>query len=150
MEENVKKKLTITILLAVLACLFFGSGMYVGAATKTGAGSQNDPVVSMSYLEYRLSKLEKGSTAAGGSSVTSGFEKVTLEFGERLIPGEGGVIVLYSGACTAVGKGVINLTEAKAIRESENVPAYSQILAPDDSSGVVASEKSVVFVTRGK
>ena len=144
-----KKKILISALLVVAACVFFGSGMYVGAATKTGAGSQNDPVVSLSYLEYRLEKLGKGGTL-GDAGMTGGYEKVTLEYGERLIPGEGGVIIVYSGSCTAVGKGLIDLKDAKIVQESSNVPAYCQMLAPDSSSGVVASEKAVVFVVRGE
>ena len=146
---NMKKKILISALIVGFACVFFGSGMYVGAATKTGAGSQNDPVVSMSYLEYRLEKLGKGGSS-DDSGTTGGYEKVTLEYGERLIPGEGGVIIVYSGSCTAVGKGLVDLKDAKMIQESSGVPAYSQMLAPDSSSGVVASEKAVVFVIRGK
>ena len=34
-----RKKIVITLVIAAFACIFFGSGMYVGAATKTGAGS---------------------------------------------------------------------------------------------------------------
>ena len=151
-----RKKVMFLVISVIAACLFFGSGVYVGAASKNGAGSQNDPVVSLSYLEYRLGQLEDSlgksgskSNQAGGTGYVSDFEKVTLERGERIIPGEGGVLVLYSGACTVVGKG-INTTDAKALNESETVPAYSQILIVDASSGIVASEKSVIFLSKGK
>ena len=147
-----KKKIIVLIISVVLASIFFGSGMYVGAATKSGAGSQNDPVVSLSYLEYRLSQLEgkTGNTGTNNSSVKKNFEKKTIERGERLLPGEGGVIVLYSGACTAVGKGLVNLTEGSIISESNNIPAYSEMLVPSGDSGVVASETTVLFVIYGK
>ena len=158
-----KKKLVVFLVALVIAGTMFGSGMYVGAAVKSGAGSQNDPVVSLSYLEYRLSELENSVSAAQGRGTSSsnrdgnkeensftGFEKVTLARGERLMPGEGGVIVLYSGACTAIGKGLVDVTNAKIITESNSIPAYSQMLVPEDTVGVVASEATILFVIRGK
>ncbi|MBR5178557.1 MAG: hypothetical protein IKW90_07160 [Lachnospiraceae bacterium] len=151
-----RKKIIVLIISVVLASAFFGSGMYVGAATKSGAGSQNDPVVSLSYLEYRLGQLEgktgtSNSTGAGQvTSETTGYEKITIGRGERSMPGEGGVIVLYSGACTVVGKGVMNITSGTIITEGSTVPAYSQILVPDRDSGVVASESTVLFVLYGE
>lgn len=144
-----KKKIIVLIILIVLASIFFGSGMYVGAATKSGAGSQNDPVVSLSYLEYRLSQLE-GETGTNTTQVQKNFEKKTIERGERLLPGEGGVIVLYSGACTAVGKGLVDLTGGTVISESTAIPAYSEMLVPSGDSGVVAAETTVLFVIYGK
>ena len=137
-----KKKFLFIILAAVIASLGFGSGFYAGAATKNGAGSQNDPVVTLSYLEYRL-----GETGSGAAAQTTGTEKVTIERGERLMPGNGSIIVIYSGACSAVGR-LIDTTAAKAVSEGEEVSAYSQILVPEDSSGVVASKTTVIYVLR--
>ena len=145
-----KKRILVFVLAAVLVGGLFGSGMYVGAATKNGAGSQNDPVVTLSYLEYRLGKQGMNDASSDAGIGTGGFEKVNLSKGERCMPGEGGVIVLYSGACTAVGKGLIDSTNAKIIYESSGVPAYSQLLAPDGTCGVVASEATVLFVAKGK
>ena len=147
-----KKKIIVLIISVVLASLFFGSGLYVGAAAKSGAGSQNDPVVSLSYLEYRLGQLEgkTGNTGTDTTPVQKNFEKKTIERGERLLPGEGGVIVLYSGACTAVGKGLVDLTGGTVISESTAIPAYSEMLVPSGDSGVVASETTVLFVIYGK
>ena len=145
-----KKRILIFALAAVFAGVLFGSGMYVGAATKNGAGSQNDPVVTLSYLEYRLGKQGANNTSSDAGTGSGGFEKVTLSKGERCMPGEGGVIVLYSGACTAVGKGLIDTTNAKIIYESSSVPAYSQLLAPDGTCGVVASADTVLFISKGE
>ena len=150
-----KKKIIVLIISVLLASVFFGSGIYVGAASKSGAGSQNDPVVSLSYLEYRLGQLEgKTGTAsgnnAGAGQGASGYEKTNIERGERCLPGEGGVVVLYSGSCTVVGKGVLDITAGSVIPEGSTVPAYSQILVPDANSGVVASESTVLFVCAGK
>ena len=163
-----KKKIIVLIISVLLASVFFGSGVYVGAASKSGAGSQNDPVVSLSYLEYRLGQLEgKTGTASGNNAGVGetgiasgnnagvgqsalGYKKTSIERGERCLPGEGGVVVLYSGACTVVGKGVLDLTAGSVIPEGSTVPAYSQILVPDGNSGVVASESTVLFVCAGK
>jgi len=134
-----QKRILIALIFAAVAGLLCSSGLDAGAATTKGAGSQNDPVVSLSYLEYRLSKLENGGKTGNTSS------KVTLERGKRLMPGEGKVVVVYSGACTVVGKAV-DTTSAALLSEGSQVPLYSQILLPDGSSGVVASETTVVYI----
>ena len=134
-----QKKVLIALIFAAVAGLLCSSGLDAGAATTKGAGSQNDPVVSLSYLEYRLSKLDNGGTSKTASS------KVTLDRGKRLLPGEGKVIVVYSGACTVVGKAV-DTTSASLINEGSQVPLYSQILLPDGGSGVVASETTVIYI----
>ena len=145
-----KKRIIMILAAAVAACIVFGGGVYVGAASN-GAGSQNDPVVSLSYLEYRLEQLGttgQGNTAAS-SKLATGYKKTELARGERFMPGEGGVIILYSGTCTAVGN-IIDLSSSAVLRESSKVPAYSEILVPDNASGVVASEKTVLFVIPGE
>ena len=139
-----KKKIIMIIAVTVAACILFGGGVYVGAASN-GAGSQNDPVVSLSYLEYRLEQL---GDVGQGSTVTQP-KKTELARGERFMPGEGGVIVLYSGKCTAVGN-LLDLSSSSVLKESSAIPAYSQILVPDNASGVVASEKTVLFVIPGE
>jgi hypothetical protein len=141
-----KKKIIVILAVTVAACLIFGGGVYVGAAT-SGAGSQNDPVVSLSYLDYRLENLN---ISGNSGSPVNGYEKVTLSRGERYLPGEGGVIVLYSGSCTVIGKGIINLSASTVLAESSNVPAYSQMLVPDTSSGIVAAESTILYVVSGK
>ena len=148
-----KKKILMVLAATLIACMLFGGGVYVGVASN-GAGSQNDPVVSLSYLEYRLEQLgSTGNTGETGTAASSklatGYKKTELSRGERFMPGEGGIIVLYSGKCTVVGN-VIDLSSAKALGESGSVPAYSQILVPDNASGVVASEKTVLFVIPGE
>lgn len=145
-----KKKIIMIIAVTVAACILFGGGVYVGAASN-GAGSQNDPVVSLSYLEYRLEQL---GDVGQGSTVTrpklaAGYKKTELARGERFMPGEGGVIVLYSGKCTVVGN-LLDLSSSSVLKESSAIPAYSQILVPDNASGVVASEKTVLFVIPGE
>ena len=141
-----KRKIIVILAVTVAACLIFGGGVYVGAAA-SGAGSQNDPVVSLSYLDYRLENLN---ISGNSGSAGNGYEKVTLSRGERYFPGEGGVIVLYSGSCTVIGKGIINLSASTMLTESSNVPAYSQMLVPDTSSGIVAAESTILYVVSGK
>ncbi len=145
-----KKKTIMIIAVTMAACILFGGGVYVGAASN-GAGSQNDPVVSLSYLEYRLEQLNgagQGSTSVQ-PELSSGYKKTELARGERFMPGEGGVIVLYSGKCTAVGN-LLDLSSSSVLKESSGIPAYSQVLVPDNMSGVVASEKTVLYVIPGE
>lgn len=150
MRKILKPKIIIVMVAVVIASIGFGSGFYVGAATTNGAGSQNDPVVTLSYLDYRLGKLGAVEETPENNTVQSGnrTEKVTIELGERLMPGEGSIIIIYSGSCTAVGNALIDTTSAKSVREGMQVSPYSQILIPDDSSGVVAAESTVIYVLR--
>lgn len=141
-----KKRVIVLIVCFIAAGAVFGGGVYVGAAT-SGAGSQNDPVVSLSYLEYRLENLERGGMSGDGGT-NSAYRRVELSRGERLMPGEGNTIVLYSGSCTAVGStGLVGLTNAEIYYESYSVPLYNVCLVPDDMSGIVAGTDTVVFLS---
>ncbi len=162
--KRLNKKSLIVIVAFALAGIMFCGGIAVGAATTAGPGSQNDPVVSKSYLEYRLEKLQteiengtgtkaSDSSAVGvnpaAASAFGKYERVELTRGERLMPGEGSTIILYSGSCTAVGAaGLVNLTDATVYKESYSIPMYNICLVPDDASGIVAGSTAVVFVGR--
>jgi len=141
----VKRKIIFAAVLVTAACVFFGTGFYAGSAATSGAGSQNDPVVSLSYLEYRLEQLEGGSGGKGGN-LSGGAVRLELKEGERYFPGEGSLAVVYSGSCAITGGTAADLTAGKQIGAGEKLPLYSQILIPEDDCGLAASDNSVLFV----
>lgn len=135
-----KRRIILCIAIVVLAGVLFGSGMMVGAATN-GAGSQNDPVVSLSYLDYRLGKLEGG--AAGG------YSKVVLNKGDSYTPGDGSTFIVYSGNASVIGEeGLINVSEGTLFQKDYSVVLYNQFLATDNTSGIRAESKVVLYVQK--
>ena len=160
-----KRRHVILIISAVIAAgIFFGSGVLVGATT-TGAGSQNDPVVTLSYLEYRFSKLvdELGrgvSSASGGSaerdnqSVNSGdksavnhYREMNLAKNDSLYPGKGSSIIIYSGNAMVIGKeGLVDMTGGELFTEGCSTVLYHEFLVPSDNCGIQATGNLTVYV----
>ncbi len=138
-----KKKTILAVCILVLAGVVFGSGMLAGAAVN-GAGSQNDPVVSLSYLEYRLGQLE-----LNGGSASSGYMKMTLSKGDVLTPGEGSLLVIVSGNASVCGSsGLICLTDGSLLESGYTAAMYNQFLVPSSSSGIRADSNVELFVLK--
>ena len=143
----------------IAAAGIFGAGMAFGAS---GAepGSQGDPLVTLSYLESRLSALEKGTTASqsadaaeNGETGTStgetaaGFVRVELSKGQRLILSDGSMMIVYSGNGLITGKGgLINLSTGELFPEGTSAVLYSIFLGTDNVSGITASGNMTVYV----
>ena len=71
------RKTAVFFLILLCAAGIFGAGMAFGAGSGE-PGSQQDPIVTLSYLESRLSALENnGGTSGGasGSGTAQGFER---------------------------------------------------------------------------
>lgn len=152
-EKNKKrfKYLTATLIMAVVSLIAFSDIPNADAATN-GAGSQNDPVVTLSYLEYRLEKaggITSEKKEDGESSASSGFTKVILQNGEILKPGEGGSLVMYSGNAKVYGEsGLIDITDGTMYPEGCSLSLYNEYLIPEDGAGIEAMGKCTVFISR--
>lgn len=140
-------------------CLTVFSSVPNADAATNGAGSQNDPVVTLSYLEYRLDKLQKGEKVSSGDSradgntdgksITNdgGFQRIVLQKGEKLTPDIGSCMVLYSGNAKVIGDaGLVNLTEGTLYPKECSLSMYCQYLVAEKGSGIEASGSCIVFV----
>ncbi|SRR6056297_122059 len=129
-------------------------------------GSENDPVVTLSYVESRLSEIvsdfqekldsiEKDSANSipqeGTSSDDSGFEPILIKAGSRIYFGGNTQVILRSGAMNAIantaGNGLADLTQGKDLKSGDQIQTNHLILVPrDDGRGANVSVDSWIMV----
>ena len=139
---------TAIILIVVLAAAF------TAIAIPT-AGGQDDPVVSLSYLEnvfltkvkdYIDSRLPQNTPKPEAPA----FKVVQLKAGQSIIGGAGCemVVRMGSGKILATAKGgVADLTGGSDLANGVAVPSNHHLLAPiADSRGIVATTDMIVLV----
>ncbi|TYP57821.1 hypothetical protein [Thermosediminibacter litoriperuensis] len=141
------------ILLILLALVVFsGFGLMVRADIGE-PGSEDDPLVTKSYVDRVVSELkgyfDKGVPVTGPAQ---DLEVVYLEKGDRLIAGKGTEIILRSGTALIVDSengGIADVTGGKDLRKGEKVPQNHLLIVPrEDGRGVVA-QTSLVLLVRG-
>lgn len=160
-----KTKILVGICAVLLAAAMFGAGAVFGAGSSQ-PGTQGDPIVSLSYLDSRLSELEKKLTGtvadnaagteksltAGTSDGTGGqagkaFTQVKLTKGQSLILADGSVAVVYSGSGTVLGTtGLVSLSDGELFALGNSVVMYTPFLGIGASSGISASGAMTVYV----
>jgi hypothetical protein len=134
-----KRKITVMI----IAIALIATTVVVGAQT-VEPGSQDDPVVTKSYVDSQIAALK----SSGTSSDT--FAAVFVEAGKKLIGGTGTEMVLRSGGALAIDNGVNGLSDLTAAKDLMGGFAVSQnhlLLIPrDDGRGISAATDIWVMV----
>lgn len=128
------KKIGLMLGVALLVVGAFVTGHYAGAASKT-PGSAGDPLITLGYLEERL-------TGIGGS-----MQKVQLGKGEILSGKTGTGIVVLGGSLTAEGAGLVDLTEGKLTEEDTSLFLYHNYIVAEDISGCEALSSCTLLVS---
>lgn len=131
-------------------------------ASNIKPGSEDDPIVTLSYLEQKIQQLkyyiDENNTSSNesetdGSIKNSTFEVVELNKGKVLIGEAGTEIILRSGQATAITSalgGLSDVTGAIDLKENEQVPTNHLIIIPrDDNRGIAALENCFVMVKGG-
>lgn len=135
---NKRKLYTILLLLAVL----IAATAAVGADTYE-PGSENDPVVTKSYVDAQIAALSND----GGGSV---FQPVSLDAGDKLIGGEGTELILRSGEAKAItngANGVSDLTSGKDLTQGATISQNHLLLIPRaDGRGISAVTGAWVLI----
>ena len=128
----------IAVMLALAGAFFLGKR--VGASSGT-PGSVNDPLITKSYLESRLSDV-----GAGGTS-SAGYKKVSVKKGGVLTCNYGAVIVLYKGSARVSDSGsLINITGGTVFNKGDTIAKYESYLVPESGCGVKADSDSIIFL----
>ncbi|HHW03885.1 MAG TPA: hypothetical protein GXX35_13945 [Thermoanaerobacterales bacterium] len=113
-------------------------------------GSENDPLVTKSYVDRVLTDIKDYVDSKTGGS--GGLEVVYLEKGEKIIGDGGTEIVLRSGQAAVVdsiGGGISDLTAGKDLKKGERALQNHLLLIPrKDGRGLVA-QTDVVLMVRG-
>ncbi len=158
MKRNLKAQiLSVAIIVFILITVI--SAVY--AASKE-PGSKEDPIVTLSYLELKISQLkdyiDKKSFSPGDSQSADSvdnltYEVVELKKGQYLVAGAGTEIILRAGEAAAITSplgGLSDVTGAKDIQQDEKIPTDHLLIIPrDDGRGLRALSDSFLLV-RGK
>jgi len=126
------KKIVCVVGGVLLLCVAFFSGRHAGAASKT-PGSVGDPLITLSYLEGRL-------TEQGGYTV------VTLKKGQSVLGAVGTEIVMLSGSATAKDGGVVDLTEGSLTEADMSLFLYHNYIVPEENGGCMALSSCTVLL----
>lgn len=134
-------KKIITALVIVIS--LFTLTVFAAAAADT-PGSENDPVVTKSYVDSQIAQIKN----SGGSSNT--YSAVQLTTGQKIIGGEGTEIILRSGEAKAIdngANGVSDLTGGTDLMTGYSVTQNHLLLIPrNDGRGIQASTEIWVMV----
>lgn len=130
-----------------IAALLIGSTFVFGAV-----GDNNDPLVSLSYLEDRLAKI----TGQVQSDKFVLLDDTDLNKGDIITGVEGNEIILRGGNASAYGvsknNGLSNLTNGKSIDSNgTTIPANNHLLVPrDDGKGIKIESTNAWVMIKGE
>lgn len=127
-------------------------------------GTQNDPLVTLSYVEKRIQELntsvssrldaqdEKLKTVPV-STDQAVFEIIHAKKGTMIYMGDSSELILRSGAASAIASsagGLSNLTEGYDIAQGEPIPKNHFILVPrNDGRGIVVTADAYIMIRGG-
>lgn len=122
----------------------------IGAVTViAGPGSTEDPLVTKSYVDKKISEI----TGTGGSSGSSEIITLQLKTGDILVAGSGSEFILRSGKATAYGdgkNGIPNVTSGTDIAIGRSIPTNSLLIFPrDDGRGIKVTTGPAWVMIRG-
>ncbi len=135
---------------------FFISGMM--EISEASPGSENDPLVTLSYVDKRFeeldtyleSKLDVQSDSSGAGVSQGLFEILEVKAGSMIYLGDSTEFILRSGEALAIASssgGLADLTEGYDIAHSKPVPKNHQILNPqNDGRGVAITIDAWVMI----
>jgi len=149
------------IFITLVAALIFLLINIVQAAVAQ-PGTEGDPVVSKSYVDEEISKLNakiQELEAKLEKQSASKFEVVELKSGQKLIAGESTEIIVRAGKTLAIsgkyGDGLSDLTTDEAdkgnLAADQIVPLNHLLLAArDDGRGIKAVSSKVYVLVKGE
>jgi len=149
-QMNLRK--TTKIFMVILALLVFSVFSLTVKADIYGAGSENDPLVTKSYIDKIVLNIKQyiDSNSDGGAQ---NLEVVYLERGEIALGDQGTEIILRSGIATVIDGaqgGLCDVTSGIDLGKGINVPQNHLLIVPrGDGRGVRAENDYVVLLVRG-
>ncbi len=147
----------------MLATLVVGSSVY---AAKGDAGSSNDPLVTKSYVDSKVTQLQKTVEVQAsmidllaqeinnmGKEESSGYEVVTVPAGQSIVGKQGTEIIVRSGngqVLASDGGGLQDMTEGTDLLGGSEIPKYHLVIIPrEDGRGIYATKDLIVMVRGG-
>lgn len=147
----------------MLATLVVGSSVY---AAKGDAGSSNDPLVTKSYVDSKVTQLQKTVEVQAsmidlltqeinnmGKEESSSYEVVTVPVGQSIVGKQGTEIIVRSGngqVLASDGGGLQDMTEGTDLLGGSEIPKYHLVIIPrEDGRGIYATKDLIVMVRGG-
>ena len=128
------------------------SFMLIGAAIPAFA-KDDDPLVSLSYLNQRLEAMEKKisqGSAPGAAQASATLEVVNLKAGDRLIVAQGTEMIPRSGRVDTIAQdlgGLSDVTGGSDLKQGQRAPMNHLLIAPrSDGRGLSAATDAIVLV----
>ncbi|WP_036696045.1 hypothetical protein [Paenibacillus taiwanensis] len=124
-------------------------------------GDSQDPLVTKSYVDEQIAKLNggnengTGSNTDNGSSSSNELKIVTIKPGQQLIAKAGAEFVIRAGKAeifSSDASGVSDLTDGKDLTKGMDAPSNHLLMFPRDGRGIAAKDtpkNSVVVTVRG-
>lgn len=150
-----KKRLEMTALIAAVALVF----TCVGAYAASNAGTQSDPLVTVSYLTKTLqpsmeSQFDSTVTAVMTqleqqfeSELSGEFAVVSVASGKTMTCSTGCEVLFRSGSAVAAGSsGMIDTSAGSTVASGKDLTANHLYMSPASDSGFTASSAVTVLV----
>ncbi len=115
-------------------------------------GSQQDPVVTKSYVDMKIEELR-----SSGISINAGFEVITVPNGKKLIGDAGTEVIVRSGTAKAISvttngieNGLQDVTDGVDIKGNAQIVNNHLIIIPrKDGRGISITSDGVYVMVRG-
>jgi hypothetical protein len=137
-----------SILTVLAAFIFIGLVSAPGATTYT-PGSEDDPVVTKSYVDGQIATIKQYVDNNSGSGAAT-YKPLQVAPGKTLIGGEGTEIILRSGEATAIdngSNGISDITAGKDLWTGNPVALNHLLLIPRaDGRGIKATTDIWVLI----
>lgn len=142
MRQN--RMLFITSLVILLLTITIAA--VAGAGTP---GSEDDPVVTKSYVDQQIAEL-----SAGGSNATSdAFKVIEVQAGKKILGKEGTEMILRGGSATVIDNGIDGISDVTSgvdLKQDVSVPRNHHLLVPKaDGRGIHTKELCWVMIKGG-
>ena len=157
------RKIMLFVMVIVLATV----GVQIVYGDAGEPGSQQDPIITQSYLEEmvvpqlydyinenigNLTKKIDALPAQQGQDANK-FNVVTVNAGQQLIGGAGTELILRQGSASIISTekgGLADTTQGKDLQNGEKMPPNHLLIIPlEDGRGFTANEDSVLVMVKG-
>ena len=166
------------VLITAAALLALGAAVFAAGEYSGPAGSENDPLVTLSYindvftgevqsfyrkelqsqtdslrdsLESRVEALEEACEAAGGAEAGLTFEELAIPSGSELICSAGTEVLLRSGSAYVVAReapGLLDTSGGADLNKGEYLRKNHMYMVAGDDEGICA-DGSITVLVRG-
>lgn len=131
----------------VLATTMLVLSLSIVATTAAGTpGSEDDPVVTKSYVDSKIASISKGD----GASAT--YQAISLDEGQTLVGKEGTEIILRSGEATALdngSNGISDVTAGTDLWSGNLVVTNHLVLIPREDGRGIKAQTTIWVMVRG-